>query len=177
LLVDPVGATRPVIGAAVLVIAGLGLGAGGSGADSKLGDVLWVMRRLGNGRPDRTFAGGGQQRFALGGVSEVDALVLQSSGRIVILGESSECFRECSSWHPVLLRFIGGNSKVRCMGRKATIVGTQGPDELTGTPRRDVIAALGGKDTVRGLSGADLICGGKGRDKLLGGPGHDQVRQ
>jgi uncharacterized delta-60 repeat protein len=149
----------------------------GSGADSKLGDALWVMRRLGNGRPDRTFAGGGQQRFGLGSVSEVDALAMQSSGRIVILGESSECFRQCSAWHPVLLRFIGGKSSVRCMGRKATIVGTRRGEVLKGTGHRDVIAGLAGNDRIKGRRGNDLICGGAGRDRIDGGPGRNRIHQ
>jgi uncharacterized delta-60 repeat protein len=150
---------------------------GGSGADAKLGDALWVMRRLGTGRPDRTFAGGWQQRLALGSVSEVDALVLQSNGRIVVLGESAECFRACTAWHPVLLRFLGGNSGVRCMGRKATIVGTRRGETLKGTGHRDVIAALAGNDRVKGRGGNDLICGGPGHDRLDGGPGRNRVRQ
>jgi uncharacterized delta-60 repeat protein len=150
---------------------------GGSGADSKLGDALWVMRRLGNGRPDRTFAGGWQQRFGLGSVSEVDALALQSSGRIVVLGESAECFRSCNSWHPVLLRFLGGNSGVRCMGRRATIVGTRRGETLRGTGHRDVIAALAGNDRVKGRGGNDLICGGPGHDRIDGGPGRNRIHQ
>ncbi len=149
----------------------------GSGADSKLGGALWVMRRLGNGRPDRTFAAGGQQRFALGSANEVDALALQSSGRIVILGESYECSRECGSRHPVLLRFIGGKSNVRCMGRKATIVGTRRGEALKGTGHRDVIAGLAGNDRILGRRGNDLICGGPGQDRIDGGPGRNRVHQ
>jgi uncharacterized delta-60 repeat protein len=149
---------------------------GGSVADRKLGDALWVMRRLGNGRPDRTFSGGGQQRFALGSVSDVNALALQSSGRIVVLGESAECFRSCSSWHPVLLRFLGGDSGVRCMGQKATIVGTRRGEALRGTGHRDVIAGLAGKDRIQGRGGNDLICGGPGKDRIDGGPGRNRIR-
>ncbi len=149
----------------------------GSGADRKLGEALWAMRRLGNGRPDRTFAGGWQQRFGLGSTTEVNGLALQSSGRIVILGESAECFRQCSAWHPVLLRLLGGNSKVRCMGQKATIVGTRRGEVVKGTGHRDVIAALAGNDTVKGRGGNDLICGGAGKDRIDGGPGRNRVHQ
>ncbi len=149
----------------------------GSGADRKLGEALWAMRRLGSGRPDRTFAGGWQQRFGLGSTTEVDGLALQSSGRIVILGESAECFRQCSAWHPVLLRLLGGRSGVRCMGQKATIVGTRRGEVLKGTGHRDVIAALAGNDTVKGRGGNDLICGGPGKDRIDGGPGRNRVHQ
>jgi uncharacterized delta-60 repeat protein len=156
----------------------------GTSDSSARGSFLWVMRRLPNGRPDRTFAGGWQQRVgfggisrASGGVSEVGALALQSDGRIVVLGEGTECVRSCSSWQPVLLRFFGGNSGVRCMGRKATIVGTRSGEVLKGTGHRDVIAGLAGNDRIKGRGGNDLICGGPGHDRIDGGPGRNRVRQ
>jgi uncharacterized delta-60 repeat protein len=151
--------------------------AGTVNAAGDLHSSLWVMRRLRNGRPDRTFAGGWQQRFELGGVTEVNALALQSEGRIVALGEGNECFRSCTSSRPVLLRFLGGDSGVRCMGHEATIVGTRRGEVLKGTGHRDVIAALAGNDTVKGRGGNDLICGGAGHDRLDGGPGRNRVRQ
>jgi hypothetical protein len=63
-----------------------------------------------------------------------------------------------------------------CAGQFATIVGSEGADNLTGTPGADVIAALGGKDTVNGLAGDDVVCGGNGKDKLKGGAGKDTLR-
>ena len=65
---------------------------------------------------------------------------------------------------------------VRCAGRIATIVGTNGPDRLFGTPADDVIAALGGRDRVHGGEGDDVVCGGPDRDRLYGGRGHDTLR-
>jgi uncharacterized delta-60 repeat protein len=133
-----------------------------------------AFRLRADGGTDRTFNGGQQLITDFGGDQEAPLGVgLQSSGRIVALGETS-C---CGPKQFALIGLRGGPSKVRCQGHPATIVGTQGPDEIIGTPRRDVIAALGGNDKVRGLSGADLICGGKGHDKLLGGPGRDRIRQ
>jgi Ca2+-binding RTX toxin-like protein len=35
-----------------------------------------------------------------------------------------------------------------CFGQKATLIGTEGDDELTLTPAEDVVVALGGNDTV-----------------------------
>lgn len=64
-------------------------------------------------------------------------------------------------------------TSARCLGKKATIVGTARADVLKGTPRADVIAGLGGNDTVKGLGGKDRICGGDGRDTLIGGAGGD----
>ena len=62
-----------------------------------------------------------------------------------------------------------------CNGRFATIVGTDGPDNLVGTNGDDVIVGLGGDDLIRGLGGNDTICGGLGSDTILAGPGDDWV--
>jgi RTX calcium-binding nonapeptide repeat (4 copies) len=63
----------------------------------------------------------------------------------------------------------------RCHGRRATIVGTEGPDVLHGTPGRDVIWGGGGDDTIEGALGNDLICGGPGNDLIHGGRGNDTI--
>jgi Ca2+-binding RTX toxin-like protein len=72
-----------------------------------------------------------------------------------------------------------------CRGEKATIIGTDGPDNLKGTSGHDVIQGLGGDDGVTGLGGSDLLCGGNGADRLkggdaadvlIGGPGSDLLR-
>ena len=60
-----------------------------------------------------------------------------------------------------------------CNGHLATIIGTEGDDELTGTPLADVIVGLGGNDVLKGMGGDDIICGGGGRDRIIGGPGDD----
>ena len=57
----------------------------------------------------------------------------------------------------------------RCLGKRATIVGTARADLIKGTARGDVIVGLGGSDVIRGLGGGDRICGGNGSDKLIGG--------
>jgi hypothetical protein len=64
-------------------------------------------------------------------------------------------------------------SAVMCNGHVSTMVGTDGPDELTGTPGPDVIASLGGNDTINGLGGGDLVCAGSGADQVNGGAGND----
>jgi Ca2+-binding RTX toxin-like protein len=63
----------------------------------------------------------------------------------------------------------------RCHGRRATIVGTDGPDVIRGTPARDVIWGGKGDDTIYGSLGNDLICGGPGSDLIYGGRGNDEV--
>jgi Ca2+-binding RTX toxin-like protein len=61
-------------------------------------------------------------------------------------------------------------ARPRCLGERATIVGTRGADILMGTSRRDVIVGLGGSDVITALGGPDLICGGRGNDTISGGP-------
>lgn len=62
-----------------------------------------------------------------------------------------------------------------CKGEVATIVGTDGDDELVGTSGRDVIVGLAGDDEIRGLRGDDLICAGPGDDDVRGGKGADEI--
>jgi hypothetical protein len=66
-------------------------------------------------------------------------------------------------------------SAVLCNGKVTTMVGTDGPDELTGTSGPDVIAGLNGDDGIGGLAGNDVICAGGGADKVLGGDGNDKL--
>jgi Ca2+-binding RTX toxin-like protein len=70
-----------------------------------------------------------------------------------------------SDWEPVF----------RCAGRRATIVGDDGPEKIKGTKKADVIVANGGKDKVSGRGGNDRICGGRGKDKISGGGGRDRL--
>jgi RTX calcium-binding nonapeptide repeat (4 copies)/Kelch motif/Galactose oxidase, central domain len=64
---------------------------------------------------------------------------------------------------------------VSCRGKQATIVGTDGADQIFGGPKADVIVGVGGNDELSGLAGKDLICGGQGDDRLNGGAGKDQL--
>ncbi len=64
---------------------------------------------------------------------------------------------------------------VECYGRRATIVGSHGPDVLTGTPGNDVIAGRRGNDVIDGRGGDDFICPGRGNDVAAGGDGDDNL--
>jgi Ca2+-binding RTX toxin-like protein len=64
-------------------------------------------------------------------------------------------------------------ARPRCLGDRATIVGTPRADVLKGTSGIDVIVGLGGDDVVKGLRGADRVCGGRGSDSVAGGAGAD----
>ena len=130
-----------------------------------------------NGSLDLTFAGGVAAGFGvLGeGVGRSVTVGLQSTGRVVVLGENGFCSRTCSPSRMLLGRYIGGSSHARCAGLRATIVGTRKNDVLEGTERRDVIQAFDRNDRVLGLGGNDVICGGRGEDVLDGGPGRDRL--
>jgi Ca2+-binding RTX toxin-like protein len=56
-----------------------------------------------------------------------------------------------------------------------TIVGTNGPDRLMGTPRRDVICGLGGADVLVGRGADDVLVGGPGADYIVPGAGRDRA--
>lgn len=73
------------------------------------------------------------------------------------------------------MAFGGDVEIVRCFGQLPTIVGTSGPDVISGTSGRDVIMGLSGKDTINGRGGDDRICGGDGADTLKGGAGDDEL--
>ena len=54
-----------------------------------------------------------------------------------------------------------------------TLVGTEGPDVLTGIFANDTLSGLGDDDTLTGGAGNDLLDGGAGADTLVGGTGND----
>ena len=62
-----------------------------------------------------------------------------------------------------------------CFGHRATIVGTNGGDQLVGTAARDIIVAGRGHDRVSARQGNDLVCGGPGLDELFLGRGADKA--
>ena len=69
----------------------------------------------------------------------------------------------------------GAQDTPTCDGLEATIIGTEGRDNLRGTPGDDVIVGLGGPDRIVGLGGNDTICGGEGRDRIRGNNGKDTI--
>lgn len=62
-----------------------------------------------------------------------------------------------------------------CLGQPADIVGTEGPDEITGTAKADVIVTGGGSDQVSGAGGDDRICTQGDVDEVHGGAGNDRI--
>ncbi len=64
----------------------------------------------------------------------------------------------------------------RCLGQRATVVGTDKTDTLRGTPGRDVVVARDGHDSIRTGRGPDLVCAGDGFDHVALGGGRDRAR-
>ena len=56
----------------------------------------------------------------------------------------------------------------RCLGKRATIVGSRTANHIEGTDRKDVIVARGGNNVIDGHKGGDIVCGGPGNDRVLG---------
>jgi CSLREA domain-containing protein len=69
----------------------------------------------------------------------------------------------------------GAYERVLCLGRAVNIVGSRGPDELSGGRNPDAFLGLGGNDRFQGSLGKDTACGGSGNDRLRGGPGPDRL--
>jgi Tol biopolymer transport system component len=102
---------------------------------------------------------------------------LQPRGNIYAIGPDGSGLRRITAnttregtgspdWQPV---------PQHCTARRATQVGTTGPDQLLGTPGKDWIVGLGGADVISGLGGKDRLCGGTGNDRLKGGGGRDRL--
>ncbi len=122
-----------------------------------------------DGRRDASFAGNGV--LVLGGpAEEASDVAAGPDGRVLLTASAAG-----SKADVLVYRFLGDHRPPTCHGKRATIVGTTGPDRIRGTGRRDVIVALGGRDRVLGRGGRDVICGGPGRDVLRGGPGRDRL--
>jgi uncharacterized delta-60 repeat protein len=155
------------------------------GEGANLADIA-VARLQPNGTKDPAFGSGGQTLVDLGRNEIGTAMALQGDGKIVIAGNS----QTAASQGALVVRLQGdpvtgggtgpgvvnpGTKVPRCLGRKATIIGTDGRDRLKGTPKADVIVGLGGRDTIKGGGGKDRICAGAGNDTVDGGGGSDRV--
>lgn len=57
----------------------------------------------------------------------------------------------------------------------ANITGTNGNDQLVGTPSDDVLSGKKGNDVLEGLEGDDFLYGNGGKDTLFGGDGSDTL--
>ena len=62
-----------------------------------------------------------------------------------------------------------------CNGLPATIVGTTGDDDITGTDGDDVIVALAGDDSILPGEGNDTVCSNAGADQVFDIGGNDVI--
>lgn len=87
-------------------------------------------------------------------------------------------------WGAVVQPGVAG-APTTCQGLPATIIGTDGDDEVFGTAERDVVSLGEGDDSFEGGTGDDVVCGGPGDDTLFalegvvrldGGKGDDRLQ-
>src|SRR4051794_30895218 len=102
-----------------------------------------------------------------GGVFKYEVMVMNADG--TGLTQVTHTSTTTDSYDP------GWESVYTCGGPRATIIGTQAGEKISGTKHADVIVALGGNDKVSGKGASDRICGGDGKDKLSGGSGNDKL--
>ena len=76
----------------------------------------------------------------------------------------------------VLLLAPSVAERPKCMGERATIVGTDGTERIVGTNGKDVIVAKDGSDYIKAKASGDLICAGAGDDHIETGNGPDRVK-
>ena len=158
-------------------------------------DALQVGRLQPGGAADTTFGSNGRTSVALGAVGflQIGGVALQLDGAIVVVGTvNSDLVVARLQGDPTGLDALGrgtggegdsgggpggggGGRPPRCVGKRATIVGTPGKDKLRGTRRADVIVGLGGNDSISGVGGNDVVCGSDGKDRIAGGDGTDRL--
>ncbi|MDQ4134320.1 MAG: hypothetical protein M3179_14225 [Actinomycetota bacterium] len=108
-----------------------------------------------------------------------DPMVILSASPTSYVADPAVCGRHCGK------AMVAGNSPSgsvelftapnTCFGFNATIIGTEGADNLVGTRGRDVIIGLGGDDRITASYGNDIVCGGEGNDFIAGGYNNDIV--
>ncbi|MGH7961679.1 MAG: choice-of-anchor Q domain-containing protein [Candidatus Binatia bacterium] len=64
---------------------------------------------------------------------------------------------------------------VSCLGKAATVVGTEGNDVIVVPLGAQVVQGLGGNDLILGVVSNEVLCGGPGNDTLSGGLGNDKL--
>jgi uncharacterized delta-60 repeat protein len=159
----------PLPGAHGVVLAGGAIVLGGYFDDlTQRRPALWALRL--NGSPLASFGQGGRTVTQTGDQS---AALLDLVGAGSSLFGVGEAIRLIDPPRGLAAKYEGITPNARCLGKRATAVGTNGRDVLRGTGRRDVIAGLGGPDRIIALGGNDLACGGGGNDRINLGSGND----
>lgn len=96
--------------------------------------------------------------------------------------EIADCLQDVTATEPILalgFQTVGFTMAPRyddsCFGRRITIRGTFGDDNIHGTDGPDVIFAYSGSDLIIGGKGNDYVCARFGDDTVIGGQGFDYV--
>jgi uncharacterized delta-60 repeat protein len=135
--------------------------------------ALWALTQ--NGSPLGSFGQGGRTITNTGDSAELLDLIAASDGSLFGVGDSVHAIDAPHGLAAEYSGLGGGAVAGRCLGKPATVVGTNGRDVLRGTTKRDVIAGLGGNDKITALAGNDIACGGGGNDKIYLGGGKDKA--
>ncbi|MDQ3628657.1 MAG: hypothetical protein M3419_07595 [Actinomycetota bacterium] len=108
----------------------------------------------------------------------VAAFVLALAPPVAVQTAAAPAFGSRTAAASALAAQAAGARVPHCHGEPASrrAGGTNGPDQLQGTPRRDVIVGLRGDDVIRGGAGDDLVCGGRVRRHALRRTGLEELR-
>jgi hypothetical protein len=98
---------------------------------------------------------------------------------IAVEGEGVELFdiKTIGGADTVTAGDLAGRTKLKIdTGSEAdTVIGSDGPDIITGGTEGDLLRGRGGEDTIAGNDGVDQLFGGAGHDALDGGPAADSI--
>jgi Ca2+-binding RTX toxin-like protein len=178
------------------VVVSLGAGTGGpAGAVDVLHSFEGVATGAGNdlvsgtAAPETFTLGAGDDQLNAGeGDDTADGgegndLLRGGAGRDTLSGgpgTDTVTYDERTSGEPVTVTLGapgtgGGPGEDDVLGSIEDVIGTPGPDTLTGDDGPNGLFAGAGRDTLSGLGGDDAIYGGDSRDVIDGGPGRDQL--
>jgi hypothetical protein len=112
-----------------------------------------------------------------GGQQNSQPMVMLSASPTSYVADPAVCGRHCGK-AMIAGDSLSGSTELftapnTCFGFDATVIGTEGNDNLAGTRGRDVIIGLGGDDRISAGAGEDIVCGGLGNDSISGGFNND----
>jgi Ca2+-binding RTX toxin-like protein len=138
----------------------------GDGRDTIFDNIGSNVLILGEGiSPDRV-------KFTRSGGNFLDAVfILPNRGSVTVEG----WFNSLGTYQLSEIRFHDGTvwTKEYINNLKAVFEGTDGNDNMSGSPGGDIMYGHDGDDTINGQAGDDTLIGGEGDDYLQGWSGND----